>query len=80
MYISNRKNSVIVPFIFETVRRKAEESMLLDSSATENFIDQRMVSQLKIGIRQLPAPRKVHNVDGTENWSGTITEYCSLRI
>ena len=44
MYISNQKNLVIVPFIFETVRGKAEESMLLDSGATENFIDQRMVS------------------------------------
>jgi hypothetical protein len=79
LYISNQ-NSMNVPFIFENVHGKAEEHMLLDSGATENFMDQRMISRLKIGTKQLPAPRKVHNVDSTENWSGTITEYCSLRI
>jgi hypothetical protein len=79
MYISN-KNSMTVLFIFESACGTAEESALLDSGATENFMDQRMISQLKIGTKQLPTPRKVHNVDGTENWSGTITEYCSLWI
>jgi hypothetical protein len=80
MYISNKKNSMTVPFIFETMHGKAKKSMLLDSSTTENFMDQKMVSQLKLGTRQLPTPRKVHNMDGTENWSGTITKYCSLQI
>jgi Aspartyl protease len=69
-----------VPFIFDTVCRKAKESALLDSGTTENFMDQKMVSRLKLGTRQLPTPRKVHNVDGTKNQSSTITEYCSLRI
>jgi hypothetical protein len=56
-----------VPFVFKNMHRKAEECMLLNSSMTENFMDQRMISQLKIGTKQLPTPRKVHNVDGTEN-------------
>jgi hypothetical protein len=69
-----------VPFTFETVCRKAEKSVLLNSGVTENFMDRKMVSWLKLGTRQLPAPRRVHNVDSTENWSGTITKYYSLWI
>jgi hypothetical protein len=79
LYISNQ-NSMHILFTFENVHGKAKEHVLLNSSTTENFMDQRMVSWLKIGTRWLPAPRKVHNVDGTENQSSTITEYCSLQI
>jgi hypothetical protein len=77
LYISNQ-NAMNVPFIFKSVHRMANEKALLDSSATECFMDQRMVSQLGIGTKQLPTSRKVHNMDGTENWSSTITKYCSL--
>jgi Aspartyl protease len=79
LYISNW-NSMNIPFVFESVHGTANEKALLDSGATECFLDEQMVSRLGIGTKQLPTPRKVHNVDGTENQSGTITEYCSLQI
>jgi hypothetical protein len=79
LYISNR-NSMNVPFIFESMHGTANEKALLNSGVMECFLDKQMVSHLGIGMKQLPAPRKVHNVDGTKNWSGTITKYCSLWI
>jgi hypothetical protein len=69
-----------VPFIFESTHRMANKKALLNSGVMECFLDKQMVSRLDIGTKQLPAPRKVHNVDSTENWSSTITEYCLLWI
>jgi hypothetical protein len=43
LFISNR-NLMNVPFTFESACRKAEKCVLLNSGATENFMDQRMVS------------------------------------
>ena len=56
----------------------AEEYALLDSGATENFMDERMVQRLGIGRRAMKVPRRVFNVDGTENKCGTLTHYCLL--
>jgi Aspartyl protease len=77
LYISNW-NSMNVPFTFKSMHGTANKKALLDSGATECFLNEQMVSQLGIGTKQLPIPRKVHNVDGTKNQSGTITKYCSL--
>ena len=58
----------------------ATEKALLDSSATENFIDLRMVKKLGFGTVELTQPRTVYNVDGTENKGGQIKELCILNI
>ena len=58
----------------------AEERALIDSGASENFMDHRMIQRLGIGTRTLPEPRRVFNVDGTENKGGTLTDYCTLRV
>ena len=79
MYISE-KSSINVPFSFVCVRGVAEENALLDSGATENFMDQRMVERLGIGLRPMKEPRRVFNVDGTENKHGTLTHYTLLRV
>ena len=79
MYISE-KSSINVPFSFVCVRGVAEENALLDSGATENFMDQRMVERLSIGLRPMKEPRRVFNVDGTENKHGTLTHYTLLRV
>jgi len=57
----------------------AEQTALLDSGATENFISFRTWKQLGIGRQELNKPIMVHNVDGTENKRGKITHYCWLR-
>jgi hypothetical protein len=69
-----------VPFSFQTAHAKAEETALLDSGATENFIDETTWKRMKVGKRPLVKPIKVYNVDGTENKQGEMTHYCRLRI
>jgi len=58
----------------------AEQTALLDSGATENFISFRTWKHLGIGRQELNEPITVHNVDGTENKKGKITHYCWLRV
>jgi hypothetical protein len=65
---------------FRTSQSKADESALIDSGATDNFIDEDTWKRLGIGRKELARPVTVHNVDGTENKQGKITHYCWLRI
>ena len=53
---------------------------LLDSGATENFIDKRMVKTLGLGTRLLSSPLDIHNVDRTLNREGRITHYADLWV
>ena len=56
MYISE-KSSINMPFTFSCARGTAEETALVDSGATENFMDERMVTRLGIGRRPMKQPR-----------------------
>ena len=56
MYVSEI-SAINVPFTFYCVRRMAEEIALVDSGATENFMDNRMVEWLGIGKREMTTPR-----------------------
>jgi len=58
----------------------AEETILLDTGATENFINQTTIDKLHLGTKRLPYSQVVYNVDGTMNWSGTITRACNLLV
>jgi hypothetical protein len=79
MYL-NKIDALNVPFTFQTAHAMAEEKALLDSGATENFLDEETWKRMGVGRRLLDKPLKVINVDGTENKKGTITHYCRLRI
>jgi hypothetical protein len=79
MYISE-KSSINMPFTFSCAHGMAEETALVDSSATENFMDERMVTRLGIGKRPMKQPHRVFNVDGSENKNGMLTHYCMLRV
>jgi len=73
MYVGNH-NSVQIEFEFlSTTHGRAAESALLDSGATNNFIDHQTASRLHIHPKELPRPHLLHNVDGTENRTGRIT-------
>jgi hypothetical protein len=67
-------------FTFLSKREKADKCALIDSGATENFMDHSMIWHLRIGTRKLPVPRRIFNVDGTENIAGRLTEFCTLRV
>jgi disulfide oxidoreductase YuzD len=79
MYVSET-SAINTPFSFICAHGMAEEKALVDSGATENFMDERMVRRLGIGQREMKTPRRVFNVDGTENKQGTLTHYCLLRV
>jgi hypothetical protein len=53
---------------------------LLDSGATKNFIDPRIVDKLGIGRIPMVNPRTVFNVDGTENQGGQVNHYYILNV
>jgi RNase H-like domain found in reverse transcriptase/Reverse transcriptase (RNA-dependent DNA polymerase) len=79
MYLTTR-NSINVPICFESSRGTAEKKALVDSGATENFIDWRLAKALKVQTTLLPCPRKVYNMDGTENKAGVIERHVKLRV
>ena len=69
-----------VPFNFETAHTKAAGKALLDSGATDNFINVDTWKKLGVGRKKLETPITVYNVDGTENKQGKLTHYCRLRV
>ena len=60
--------------------KTAKVLALLDSGATENFIDKQTTMTLRLGTRALTQPLNIHNVDGTTNQEGQITQYCDLWV
>jgi hypothetical protein len=60
--------------------KRAETSALLDSGATENFINPDYARELKLPTEELAEPCKVFNVDRTQNCHGQITHYTGLEV
>ena len=59
---------------------KAEANALIDSGATENFIDHKTIIKLQLGTRKLQKLRTVYNVNRTLNCNRTITQSCKLFV
>jgi len=79
MYI-RKIEAMNIPFTFQTAHAMADEAALLDSGATENFIDTETWKRMGIRKKPLVKPIKVYNVDGTEDKQGEMMHYCQLRI
>ena len=60
--------------------KRAETVSLLDLGATENFLNLNYAKWLKLPIKRLSFPRKLFNVDGTENKAGQLQFYTDLAI
>ena len=60
--------------------KTAKVLALLDSGATENFIDEQTVTTLRLWTRALTQSLSIHNVNGTMNQEGQITQYCDLWV
>ena len=69
-----------VPVSLRTAYRRADKILLVDSGATDNFMDPRMVKYFKLGTQKLGEPRKIWNIDGTNNKAGMITDFVDLSI
>ncbi len=74
------RKSMTVRFFIHLIAKRAEAIALLDSGATENFMNLSYAKWLKLPIKQLPKPRKLFNVDGTENRSGDLRHYTILNV
>ena len=59
--------------------QKTEEA-LIDSGATECFLDHWTVSHLRLPLKPLKAPHTIHNINGTHNQAGQITHKCRLKV
>jgi Reverse transcriptase (RNA-dependent DNA polymerase) len=58
----------------------AKKKALVDSGATENFINWWLAKTLKVQTTLLPWPQKVYNVDGMENKAGVIEKHVKLCV
>jgi hypothetical protein len=58
--------------------KRAETVTLLDSGATENFINISYAQKLNLPIRRLTQERRLFNVDGTPNKAGTLKYYTDI--
>jgi len=59
---------------------KTETKALVDSGATENFINHREVIRLRLGTKKLVKPIMGYNTDDTPNKHSCITDYVDLMI
>jgi hypothetical protein len=79
VYISARK-SMTVCFYTHSIVKRAEGVTLVDSGATENFMNLQYVKWLRLPIKRLPYEWNLFNVDGTENKSGKLKYYMDLKV
>ena len=61
-------------------QKRAKTVVLLDSGATENFINMQFAKELQLPIKRLQQPCPVYNVDGTRNKNGDIKHYTELEM
>jgi hypothetical protein len=78
--LSSKQNALVVPITFANLEGAKQGIALVDSGATECFIDTKTAQRWGLPTRRLVYPRKIYNVDGTENKAGKITRSCMLRV
>jgi hypothetical protein len=69
-----------VPVSIRTSYFMANRKALVNSGATDNFMHPAFAKKMGLGLRELPSPRKIFNIDNTTNKSGMITHYLDLDI
>jgi hypothetical protein len=74
------QKSMTVRTYLHLSRKRAETAALLDSGATENFMNLGYAKWLGLPIKQLPTPRPIFNVDGTPNRQGQLQFYMDLKV
>jgi len=69
-----------IRFYVHSKSKRAEALALIDSGATENFMNLQYAKYLQLPIKRLPEPRRLFNVDGTTNKSGNLEFYTDLEV
>jgi hypothetical protein len=78
MYITRRR-ALNIPIFFTNKDGTVASEALVNSGATENFMDKRALRRLGVGRIRLGQSKKVRNVNGTLNQAGEITHFCILK-
>ena len=79
VYISACKSMTVGCYI-HSIAKRAEITALVDSDATENFMNLTYAKWLHLPIKQLRNPRKLFNVDGMENKARELLFYMDLQV
>jgi hypothetical protein len=58
----------------------ADKRALVDSGATDNFMNATFANKMGLGLQELPMPKKIYNIDNTTNKSGEIIHYLDLDV
>ena len=58
--------------------KRAEAVALLDSGATENFMNIRYAQKVGLPIQKLTEERRLFNVDGTQNRAGLLKYFTDV--
>jgi hypothetical protein len=58
----------------------ADKKALVDSGATDNFMHPAFAKRMGLGLQKLPNPKKIFNIDNTNNKSGMITHFLDLDV
>jgi hypothetical protein len=69
-----------VPVSIHTSYFMANKQALVNSGATDNFMHPVFARRMGLGLRELPNPKKIFNIDNTTNKSGMITHYLDLDV
>src|SRR5258708_32479973 len=75
-----RYRSMRVPVSVRTNYKTTDVKALVDSGATDNFISPDFAKRMGLGSTPLERPRKVWNIDNTENQVGSITHSITLDV
>ena len=67
-----------VKIFIHSIAKRAEVTALVDSEATENFLNLTYAKWLRLPIKKLPYAQKLYNVDGMENKGGELQYYTDL--
>jgi hypothetical protein len=78
--LSSKQNALVVPITFANLEGIKQGVALVDSGATECFIDTKTAQRWGLPTRRLVYPCKIYNINGTENKAGKITRLCMLRV
>jgi len=79
VYMSIRKSMTVRTYI-HSPHKRVETTALLDSGATENFMNLAYTKWLKLPIKTLQYPQPLFNVDGSTNKQGDLKFYSDLTI
>jgi hypothetical protein len=79
VYITHYR-SMRIPVSIRTSCFMADKRALVDSGATDNFMHPNFATKMGLGMKELPNPRKIFNIDNTTNKSGKITHYLDLDV